>query len=212
MKIQNNLRMNDRVPSIGETKTSRLYATMILSLLIFSSNVTAQDYYSSDATRAKKLQEKMGSRGNGGSGSLAGSKTYIAKEPVRKVDFLVCNYSSRHNISVAYSAFADQNQRVRGWKNIKRKECKLVMSGQRHVKFYAFSGNATWSGKNLLGKDEPLTWDDPYALCVDLNERFDVSTDLKVCPGGYTRVRFHFANVEWRDEDEDGRFFLKLRD
>ena len=212
MKILNNLRMNDRSPSIGRMETFRLYATIILSLLIIPPNVTAQDYYSSDATRAKKLQEEMGSRGNSGSGSLAGSITRSGDEPVRKVDFFVCNHSSRHNISVAYGALAYPNERVSGWTNVRKGECKLVMARQTYVKFYAFSGKATWSGKNLLWEDEPLTWVDPYALCVDLKNRFEVATDLEACPDGYTRVRFHFANVESRDEDKDGRYFLKLRD
>ncbi len=210
MKILNNLRVNDRSPSIKGPKKFGLFATMILSVLILHSNVTAQDYFSSDATRAKKLQEETGSRGDSGTGSLAGATTRSSDKPVRRVDFFVCNFSSRENISVAYSVFADQ--KVRGWKNVKKGKCKLVIARQTFVKFYAFSGKATWSGKNLLWKDQPLEWSDPYALCVDLQHRFEVATDRKACPDGYTRVRFHFANVESRDEDKDGRFCLKLRD
>ena len=150
MKILNNLRMNDRSPSIGGKGAFSLYATMILSLSIFPPTVTAQDYYSSDATRAKKLQEEMESRGDNGSGSFAVSPTRPSDEPVQKVDFFVCNYSSRHNILVAYSALASQNQRVRGWTNVKKGKCELVMARQTYVKFYAFSGKASWSGRNLL--------------------------------------------------------------
>ena len=212
MKILNNPTMTERSSSIGEFKTFRLCATMILSFLILSSNVTAQDYYSSDATRAKKLQEQTENRSDIGSGSFTVFTIPPGNEPVRKVDFFVCNFSSYNNISVAYSAFAGQNQKVAGWRNIKMGKCELVMARQTYVKFYAFSGKASWSGKNLLWEDEQLTWVDPYALCVDLKNRFEVATDLMTCPDGYTRVRFHFANVESRDEDNDGRFFLKLRD
>ena len=212
MKILNNPRMSDRSSTIGRTETIKLCAMIILSLPIISANVAAQDYYSSDATRAKNLQEEMGSQKNNGSGSFFGSSTRTGDEPVRKIDFFVCNYSGRNNISVAYSARAFRNERVKGWKNVRKGKCKLVLARQTHVKFYAFSGKATWSGKNLLWEDEPLTWVDPYALCVDPKKGFDVAADLEACPDGYTRVRFHFANVESRDEDKDGRYFLNLRD
>ena len=208
----NNPKMNNRSPSIKGMAISKLSVTLILSLLIFPLNVTAQDFYSSDSTRAARVRAEMEKRGDSGSGSFTGITTRLGNEPVRRVDFFICNHSSHDNISVAHSVLATENRKVTGWINVEKKKCRLIVRRQTHVKYYAFSGKTTWSGKNLLWEDQPLTWVDPYALCVDVRSRFEVVSDLETCPDSYTRVRFHSADLESRDKDKDGRFYLKLKD
>jgi len=210
MKIQYDLKTNNRRKSGKRMSISGLWVTTILSLVLLSSDLMAQDYLLSDTTRAEMVRAQREKGGESGSGSFTGSEGG-PNTPVRRADLFICNKSSHDMISVAYSVIESRSGKVKGWKNIGKQKCELVARRQSHGIFYAFGGGRTWSGKNLLWEDEPLTWSTPFAFCIDPRKKFEVASDLKTCPHGFTRVRFYVTDIGWADRDRDGQYYLTLR-